>query len=180
MTRTCSLTNYLDVRLPFSVEVPVAAEQPSWPRIVYVPHNASVYINCTTDSSDPFWSINPAEDELDSFLQFATRGEDLNNEGLYEIEVAPGMTHTLRLLINNTEINNQTKIECVGRTVTLKTVVFLYGKLMCSAWWANPFSLSGRVWCYAMRSMMKGALHIIFFKHVLHKYDNGYFLGPPD
>ena len=150
----------MDVRLPFSVEVPVtvAAEQPSWPRIVYVPHNASVYINCITDSSDPFWSINPAEDELDSFLQFHTRGQDLNNVGLYEIEVAPGMTHTLRLLINNTEINNQTKIECVGEKLTLKTVVFLYGRLMCSG---GP-TLSGRVWCYAMRSLLEGALHIIF------------------
>ena len=110
-------------RYPLSVEV---ANQP-WPSFVYVPHNASVYINCTTDSSDPFWSINPAEDELDSFLQFPTRGEDLNNEGLYDIAVAARMT--LRLLIRDTEVNNQTEIECVGQKVTLRTVIFLYGKL---------------------------------------------------
>ena len=110
--------------ISLSVEV---ADQ-SWPSFVYVPHNASVYINCTTDRSDPFWSINPAEDELDSFLQFPTRGEDLNNEGLYDIKVAGGMPPTLRLLINDTEVNNQTVIECVGRAVTHRTVIFLYGK----------------------------------------------------
>jgi hypothetical protein len=107
--------------------VEVAAER-SWPTFVYVPHNASVYINCTTDSSSPFWVVNPAEDGLDISLQFATRGEALNNEGLYDLNVAAEMT--LRLLINNTEVNNQTKIECVGETVHLRTVIFLYGELM--------------------------------------------------
>ena len=98
---------------------------------MYVPHNASVYINCTTDSNNPFWSINPAEDELDRFLQFPTRGEDLNNEGVYDIGVAEGtVPPTLRLLINDTEMNNQTVIECVGRAVTNTTVIFLYGELM--------------------------------------------------
>ena len=98
---------------------------------MYVPHNASVYINCTTDSNNPFWSINPAEDELDTFLQFFTRGEVLNDEGLYDIEVSGGtVPPTLRLLINDTEVNNQTKIECIGRAVTNTTVIFLYGKLM--------------------------------------------------
>jgi hypothetical protein len=111
--------------MPTSLSVEVAAEQ-LWPRFVYVPHNASVYINCITDSSSPFWSIDPAEDGLDSFLPFTTRGEALNNEGLYNINVAAEMT--LRLLINDTEVNNQTKIECVGETVVLRTVIFLYGK----------------------------------------------------
>ena len=115
--------------MPISLSVEVADQR--WPRFVYVPHNASVYINCTTDSSDPFWAINPAEDELDSFLQFGNRGEDLNNEGLYDIKVSEGtVPPTLRLLINDTEVNNQTVIECVGRTVTHRTVIFLYGKLM--------------------------------------------------
>ena len=100
----------------------------AWPRFVFVPRNASVYINCVTDSSEPFWSINPAADELDTFLQFLIRGEDLNNAGLYDMGVTPGMPLTLRLLINNTENNNQTKIECIGRRVTLRTEVFLYGK----------------------------------------------------
>jgi hypothetical protein len=106
----------------------VEVAERSWPTFVYVPHNASVYINCTTDSSSPFWSIDPAEDGLNTPLQFATRAEALNDEGLYNINVAAEMT--LRLLINNTEVNNQTKIECVGETVTLGTVIFLYGKLM--------------------------------------------------
>ena len=115
--------------MPISLLVEVADQ--SWPRFVYVPHNASVYINCTTDSNNPFWSIDPADDELETPLQFATRGEALNNEGLYDIEVLGGtVPPTLRLLINNTELNNQTVIECVGERVNLRTVIFLYGKLM--------------------------------------------------
>ena len=115
--------------MPIFLSVEVADQ--SWPGFVYVPHNASVYINCTTDSNNPFWSIDPAEDELDSFLQFATRSEELNNEGLYDIAVSGGtVPPTLRLLINDTEVNNQTVIECVGKTVTNRTVIFLYGKLM--------------------------------------------------
>ena len=62
-----------------SIYLSVEVADQSWPGFVYVPHNASVYINCTTDSNNPFWSIGPAEDELDSFLQFSTRGEALNN-----------------------------------------------------------------------------------------------------
>ena len=82
--------------MPIFLSVEVADQ--SWPRFVYVPHNASVYINCTTDSNNPFWSINPAEDELDSFLQFATRVEDLDNEGFYDIKVSGGtVPPTLRL-----------------------------------------------------------------------------------
>ena len=96
---------------------------------MYVPHNASIYINCTTDSNNPFWSIDPAGDELNTPLQFTTRGEELNNEGLYDIEVSGGtVPPTLRLLINDTAVNNQTVIECVGRVVTHRTVIFLYGK----------------------------------------------------
>ena len=121
-----------------SISLSVEVADQLWPRFVYVPHNASVYINCTTDSNNPFWSINPAEDELDTPLQFATRGEDLNNEGLYDIKVSGGtVPPTLRLLINDTEVNNQTVIECVGRTVTNRTVIFLYGKYTIS-----PYTLS--------------------------------------
>ena len=117
--------------MPISLSVEVADQQ--WPRFVYVPHNASVYINCTTDSNNSFWSIDLAEDGLETPLQFATRREALNNEGVYDIEVSGGTTvpPTLRLLINNTELNNQTVIECVGEKVTHRTVIFLlYGKLM--------------------------------------------------
>ena len=113
--------------IPISLSVEVADQ--SWPSFIYVPHNASVYINCTTDSSNPFWSINLAGDNVDSFLPFFPRGEDLNNEGLYDIGVVGGtVPPTLRLLINDTEVNNQTVIECVGRAVTHRTVIFLYGK----------------------------------------------------
>ena len=120
------LSDRMHVYRFLSVEV---ADQ-SWPRFVYVPHNASVYKNCTTDSDNPFWSIDPAGDGLETPLQFSTRREALNNEGLFNIEVSEGtVPPTLRLLINDTEVNNQTVIECVGEIVTHRTVIFLYGKL---------------------------------------------------
>ena len=127
-TRIFNKCEYAFIKcIPISLSVEVADQ--SWPSFIYAPHNASVYINCTTNSSNPFWSINLAGDNVDSFLPFFPRGEDLNNEGLYDIGVAGGtVPPTLRLLINDTEVNNQTMIECVGRAVTHRTVIFLYGK----------------------------------------------------
>ena len=96
---------------------------------MYVPHNASVHINCTTDSDSPFWAIDLPGDQLTTPFQFATRGKVLNDYGLYELPRigTPGMPPTLRLLVNDTEINNQTVIECVGENVARQTTVYLYG-----------------------------------------------------
>ena len=98
--------------------------------MVYVPHNASIHIICTTDSASPFWSIDPAGDQLDmTFFQFVTGSDVLNDYGMYELPriETPGMPPTLRLLINETVFNNQTVIQCIGRTVVRQTTVYLYG-----------------------------------------------------
>ena len=65
-----------------------------------------------TIHSHAFWSIDPAGDQLMTQFQFAIRGEVLNDHGLYELPriETPGMPPTLRLLINDTEVNNQTVI----------------------------------------------------------------------
>ena len=104
------------------------ATEPEWPRTVYVPRNASVFINCNTNSSNSFWAIDLAGDDFNVFLPFATSREYLNDHGVYELE-RPGMLSALRLLINNTEINNQTMIRCYGGTKLHQTTLYLYSKL---------------------------------------------------
>ena len=92
-----------------------------------VPQNSTIIINCTTDSDTPFWSIDPAGDQLGmTFIQFATRSEELKAHGVYELPriETPGMPPTLRLLINDTENNNQTVIQCVGSNVLHQTTVY--------------------------------------------------------
>lgn len=110
----------------FSVRVPAE----SWPKIVYMPHNASVYINCTLESQGSlFWSIKHADFLID--LQFSdTTRQELNNRGLYELSPIPGMAPILRLLINETEVNNNTEIKCSSLDVTVdvrQTTLYLYG-----------------------------------------------------
>jgi hypothetical protein len=48
-------------------------------------------------------------------LQFGTQREELNDDGLFEIEEPGTPTTTVRLLINNTAVNNQTVINCDRR-----------------------------------------------------------------
>ena len=112
------------------VLVRVPAESP-WPETVYAPHNASIYINCALESQVmPFWAINVAD--FNSDLQFATQGELLHNRGLYELPPidTPGMSLVLTLLINDTEVNNNTVIKCSSLIVgvrQMQTTLYLYG-----------------------------------------------------
>ena len=112
------------------VIVRIPAESP-WPETVYAPHNASVHINCTLETQGmPFWAINVAD--FNSDLQFATQGELLNNRGLYELPRidTPGMPLILRLLINDTGVNNNTVIKCSSLIVgvrEMQTTLYLYG-----------------------------------------------------
>jgi hypothetical protein len=95
-----------------------------------MPHNASVYINCTLESQGLlFWSIKHADFPLD--LQFSeTTRQELNNRGLYELPPIPGMAPILRLLINETEVNNNTEIKCSSLEIDVgvrETTLYLYG-----------------------------------------------------
>lgn len=94
-----------------------------WPEPLFIPQDACILMNCTTDS--PIWSIDLANDSTSLQLQFGSKMEELNSYGFYEIET-PGTLPTLRLLINETTRNNGTVIYC-GRV--LSTTFSVFGKL---------------------------------------------------
>ena len=50
---------------------------------------------------------------------------ELNAHGVYELPEVPGMPPTLRLLISDTAMNNQTEIFC--NRGALSTILFVYG-----------------------------------------------------
>ena len=84
-----------------------------------VPHifASTVEINCTAGerSYSPSWLIDLANDTKRSSLQFnPNQEEQLNTHSVYQLPQieTPGMPLTLRLLINDTLRNNQTKIQC--------------------------------------------------------------------
>ena len=102
-----------------------------WPvPYVFAPQESTIVINCTADGQQPFWSIDLANDSVSTQHQFSTRRELLNAHGVYElpqIEI-PGMPSTLRLLINDTEVNNQTEILCNGENKSIHTTLFIISK----------------------------------------------------
>ena len=101
-----------------------------WPTTVYVPRNASVFINCATSYDNAYWAIDVAGDSY-NFLPIAASRDYLNNYGVYELPPVkmPGMHRSiLRLLINNTDINNRTVIECFGGNNRNRTTLHLYSK----------------------------------------------------
>ena len=100
-----------------------------------VPLVSTVLLSCTLPTpSDPLWSVDLSSDSSPVRLQFNTRSARLNAHGLYELpsvtDHQTGMT-TLRLLINNTAINNQTLIDCAGGfEESFLTTLFVLG-MMC-------------------------------------------------
>ena len=99
----------------------------AWPKTVFAPQNSSVYIDCTTrsESDEPFWSVQLAD--FAAFLSFSNGRTTLNGHGVYAIETA---SSTLRLLINSTDLNNGTVIQCVygGGRELQETTLYVYGK----------------------------------------------------
>ena len=97
-----------------------------------VPQGSYVEINCTAavdNSNTPFWVIDLANDSRDIQLQFSNRKQQLNAHGVYELPriETPGMPPTLRLLINDTIINNQTEINC-EHDALFTTTLIVFGK----------------------------------------------------
>ena len=111
----------------------------SWPTPkLPVPVNSTVRINCTTDMAYPHWSIDlPVADIAKSrlFVDFGGQKALLNNFSLYQLhspeDIIEGELSTLRLLITNTKLNNQTVLKCIGdnRNI-LTTTLFVYGMLI--------------------------------------------------
>ena len=98
---------------------------------IFAPQESTIIINCTADGEQSFWSIDLANDSVSTQHQFSTRRELLNAHGVYELPQieTPGMPPTLRLLINDTDINNQTEILCTdGENKLIHTTLFITGK----------------------------------------------------
>ena len=98
-----------------------------------MPIGSNVEINCTAavgTADPPFWAIDLATDSSTTPLQFATRKEQLNDHGVYELPRIETPL-TLRLLINNTAINNQTEINCEPGpgAETINTILYVFGEL---------------------------------------------------
>ena len=107
----------------------VAATGSSSTSILPVPLHSTVHLNCTLQSSSrPLWSIDLPDDSTSGRFQFDTQRRRLNAHGLYELPsiTEAGMT-TLRLLVNNSTINNRTLIDCVGgpgESILTRLIVF--------------------------------------------------------
>jgi hypothetical protein len=85
------------------------------------------------DNNNSFWTIDLAGDDLDIFFQFSSKSgrEYLNDHGVYQLppSVMPGMLSALKLLINNTDINNRTIIKCFDGNKPYQTTLYLYSEL---------------------------------------------------
>ena len=103
---------------------------------IFAPRESTVEINCTAGerSYSPSWLIDLANDTKRSFLQFSNlnQKEQLNAHSVYQLPQieTPGMPPTLRLLINDTIQNNQTRIQCDrSETSESTTTLFVVGKV---------------------------------------------------
>ena len=77
-----------------------------------------------------FWTVDLGNDGQRLQLQFSTSQKTLNNNGLFEVESPAVPFNQLQLLINGTEMNNQTLISCSddGADEVLQTKLYLYSK----------------------------------------------------
>ena len=100
-----------------------------------MPIGSDVGINCTAavGTADPlFWGIDLAADSSNIQHQFATAKGKLNTYGVYELISLIETPLTLRLLINDTAINNQTEINCYDRGAqSTTTVLRVFGESDC-------------------------------------------------
>ena len=102
-----------------------------WPTpFLLVPLNSTVIMNCTASDvgdSTPFWAADLSSDSKP--IQFRATDSQFNANGLFELPPT-GEPPTLRLLINDTSLNNQTGVYCnTGEEMALFTTLFVFGKL---------------------------------------------------
>ena len=96
---------------------------------IFAPQDSTIIINCTADGENSVWSIDLANESSSTQHQFSSRQDLLNAHGVYELHSieTPGMPRTSRLLINDTEINNQTEIFCNGENTSNHITLFIVG-----------------------------------------------------
>ena len=96
-----------------------------------IPIGSNVEINCRAAvgaADPPFWAINLPNDSSTTPIQFSNRKGRLNAHGVYQLPPIETPL-TLRLLINDTAINNQTQINCDTGTETITTILYVFGEL---------------------------------------------------
>ena len=100
-----------------------------WPTpYVFVPRYSTIEMHCTENSGHDFlnvWSVDLGNDTLG--IQYRGGDRQLKDHGIYELpslNSSVGMPSVLRLLINDTNVNNETQIFCNMHSTTL----FVYGK----------------------------------------------------
>ena len=102
-----------------------------WPTpYILVPVGSDVEINCTASKDTaypPIWAIDLAADSSTAQLQFSNAKGRLNARGVYELPRIE-IPLTLRLLINDTAINNQTEINCDRGAQSITTILFVFGE----------------------------------------------------
>ena len=106
-----------------------------WPTpYLLVPTCSTVEVICTAvdESKIPIWAVDLISEPGAVQFQFGSRSDDLNSHGVYELPQietpGSGVPPTLRLLINNTAVNNQTVIYCDRRGAASTTTLFVFGK----------------------------------------------------
>jgi hypothetical protein len=102
-----------------------------WPApFLFIPRDSTVEMICTAVEGirPPFWAIDRASDGVTIPSQFASEGEDLNAHGLFKIEEPGTPSTTVRLLINNTAVNNQTVISCNRRGAQATTTLSVFSR----------------------------------------------------
>ena len=100
-----------------------------WPvPYIFALRESTIIINCRAKGAEnPIWSIDLANDSVSTQYQFSSRQHILNAHGVYELPQIE-MPLTLRLLINDTALNNQTEIFCTGESTLNHSTLFILGK----------------------------------------------------
>ena len=114
------------------IKIIVQVSEP-WPvPYLFAPRDSTIRMNCTalndTDIRLPIWSIGVASDDGMAQLQFGSQSQELNEAGLFKIDMIPGTPTTVGLLINNTVVNNQTVIYCNRRGAQTTTTLFVFSR----------------------------------------------------
>ena len=102
-----------------------------WPAsFLFIPRDSTIKMSCTSlhQTKSPIWSIDLASEEGPFQHRFGSDGDDiLHTNGLFKME-EPGTPTLVRLLINNTAVNNQTVIHCNRHGAQATATIFILSR----------------------------------------------------
>ena len=107
-----------------------------WQANTYIPQNSLIYVTCNSERDQgPHWLILLANKTAAIDFDYLSSAKLLNDRGIYKIEQQTNVT--LRLLINSTESNNGTMIQCndanTGGRIS-ETTIIIPGMFMTKNW----------------------------------------------